>query len=147
MARGGPSLARGLAAGECPDEWNCSHLRTGGGGCRRLCRCRKRGIILTNTFRSNRVALAGYGLANRAVELNTLGVEHSLRGAAGRAEVFGSVGPSGKVLTVGEVTVDELRVAFEEQVDAMASAGSLIHSCQKAVGNSLPSLPVAPAAA
>src|SRR4029079_1383901 len=76
-------------------------------------------IILTNTFRSNRIALAGYGLADRAVELNTLGVEHSLRGAAGRAKVFGSVGPSGKVLSVGEVTVDELRAAFEEQVDAM----------------------------
>src|SRR5436190_83690 len=95
--------ARGLAAGECPDDWNRSHPELvaevgaayAGAGSQ---------IILTNTFRSNRIALAGYGLADRAVELNTLGVEHSLRGAAGRAKVFGSVGPSGKVLSVGEVT-------------------------------------------
>jgi methionine synthase I (cobalamin-dependent) len=81
-------------------------------------------IILTNTFRSNRIALAGYGLAHRAVELNTAGVQHSKRAAAGRARVFGSVGPSGKVLAAGETSESALREAFEEQVDAMAAAGA-----------------------
>jgi methionine synthase I (cobalamin-dependent) len=81
-------------------------------------------IILTNTFRSNRIALAGYGLADRVVELNTAGVQHSKRGAAGRAKVFASVGPSGKVLAAGETDESALRDAFEEQVNAIAAAGA-----------------------
>ncbi len=114
---------RGLAAGECPDEWNVSRPELvasvgaayAGAGSQ---------IILTNTFRSNRIALAGYGLAERVVEMNTAGVELSKRGAAGRAKVFGSVGPSGKVLAAGETTESALCEAFEEQVNAMAAAGA-----------------------
>jgi 5-methyltetrahydrofolate--homocysteine methyltransferase len=115
--------ARGLAAGECPDEWNLSHpdevVSVGAAYADAGSE-----IILTNTFRSNRIALAGYGLADRVVELNTAGVEHSKRGAAGRARVFGSVGPSGKVLAAGETSESALREAFEEQVNAMAAAGA-----------------------
>lgn len=114
--------ARGLEAGECPDEWNLSHPAevTSVGAAYADAGSR---IILTNTFRSNRIALDGYGLADRVVELNTAGVGHSKRGAAGRAKVFGSVGPSGKVLAAGETTESALREAFEEQVNAMAAAG------------------------
>ena len=113
--------ARGLAAGECPDEWNLSHADQVAAVAAAYADAGSE-IILTNTFRSNRIALAGYRLADRVVELNTAGVGHSKRGAAGRAKVFGSVGPSGKVLAAGEVTEDELREAFEEQVNAMAAA-------------------------
>lgn len=115
--------ARGLGLGACPDEWNISHpdevASVGAGYADAGSR-----IILTNTFRSNRIALAGYGLADRVVEFNTAGVKHSLRGAAGRAKVYGSVGPSGKVLAAGETSEAELREAFEEQVNAMAAAGA-----------------------
>jgi methionine synthase I (cobalamin-dependent) len=114
--------ARGLAAGECPDEWNLIHPERvaavaaayAGAGSE---------IILTNTFRSNRIALDGYGLAAKAKDFNKAGVEISLHGAGGRARVFGSVGPSGKVLAAGEITEDELVAAFSEQVEAMAAAG------------------------
>lgn len=114
--------ARGLAAGECPDEWNLSHADQVAGVAAAYAHAGSR-IILTNTFRSNAVALAGYGLSGRVVELNTAGVLLSKRGAAGRAKVFGSVGPGGKVLAAGEITEDQLRDAFEEQVNAMAAAG------------------------
>jgi 5-methyltetrahydrofolate--homocysteine methyltransferase len=115
--------ARGLAAGECPDEWNLSHPDAVTAVAAAYADAGSR-IILTNTFRSNAIALAGYGLADRVVELNTAGVAHSLRGAAGRAKVFASVGPSGKVLAAGEITEDELREAFETQVNAIAAGGA-----------------------
>jgi 5-methyltetrahydrofolate--homocysteine methyltransferase len=114
--------ARGLGAGECPDEWNLSHPSEVAAVAAAYADAGSQ-IILTNTFRSNRIALAGYGLADRVVEVNTAGVAHSIRGAGGRAKVFGSVGPSGKVLAAGEITADELREAFEAQVDAMGAAG------------------------
>jgi methionine synthase I (cobalamin-dependent) len=114
--------ARGLAAGECPDEWNLSHGDQVASVATAYAEAGSQ-IILTNTFRANRIALAGYGLAGRTRELNAAGVAHSIRGAAGRAKVFGSVGPSGKVLAAGEVSEDELREAFAGQVSAMAEAG------------------------
>jgi 5-methyltetrahydrofolate--homocysteine methyltransferase len=114
--------ARGLAAGECPDEWNLSHGDQVAAVAAAYADAGSR-IILTNTFRSNRIALAGYGLAGKVRELNAAGVAHSLRGSAGRAKVFGSVGPSGKVLAADEIGEDELRCAFSEQVRAMAEAG------------------------
>lgn len=115
--------ARGLAVGECPDAWNLSHADQVASVGASYAEAGSQ-IILTNTFRANRIALAGYGMADRVVELNTAGVKLSQRGAAGRAKVFASVGPSGKVLAAGETTEDALREAFEEQVNAMAAAGA-----------------------
>ncbi len=60
-------------------------------------------VILTNTFRANRLALERHGLAEHLREINRLGVEISRRAAAGRARVFASLGPSGKLLMMGEV--------------------------------------------
>ncbi len=114
---------RGLALGACPDEWNVSQPERVASVGEAYADAGSQ-IILTNTFRSNRIALAGYGLADRVVELNTAGVALSRRGAAGRARVFASVGPSGKVLAAGETTECLLREAFEEQVDAIAAAGA-----------------------
>jgi len=115
--------ARGLGVGECPDEWNLSHPDQVMAVASAYADAGSQ-IMLTNTFRSNRIALAGFGLADRAAAFNTAGVTHSIRGAAGRSKVFGSIGPSGKVLAAGEVSDDELRIAFEEQADAMARAGA-----------------------
>jgi 5-methyltetrahydrofolate--homocysteine methyltransferase len=115
--------ARGLSSGECPDEWNLSHPDQVASVGAAYADAGSQ-IILTNTFRSNRISLAGYGLGERVVELNQAGVELSKRGSAGRAKVYGSVGPSGKVLAAGETSESELREAFEEQVRAIASAGA-----------------------
>jgi 5-methyltetrahydrofolate--homocysteine methyltransferase len=115
--------ALGLSLGACPDEWNLSHPDQVASVGAAYADAGSQ-IILTNTFRSNRIALAGYGLADRVVGLNTAGVALSKRGAAGRARVFGSVGPSGKVLAAGETSESALREAFEEQVNAMAAAGA-----------------------
>jgi methionine synthase I (cobalamin-dependent) len=113
--------ARGLTAGDCPDEWNISHPDAVISVASAYANAGSR-IILTNTFRSNRIALSDYGFADRVVQFNAEGVALSKTGAGGQAQVFGSVGPSGKVMAAGEVTADQLRAAFEEQIKAMADA-------------------------
>jgi 5-methyltetrahydrofolate--homocysteine methyltransferase len=114
--------ARGLANGECPDAWNLSHPDRVEEVARAYVAAGS-DIILTNTFRANRLALAGYGLADRTREINRAAVEIARRAAAGQARIFASIGPSGKMLTMGDVSEDDLRKAFAEQVQALAEAG------------------------
>jgi methionine synthase I (cobalamin-dependent) len=115
--------ARGLAAGECPDAWNLGHPDA-------VCAVAAAyaaagsGIVLTNTFRANRLALESYGLAGKLEAINRTGVELSRQGAANRAKVFASIGPSGKMWATGEVAPDALRTAFNEQARALAAAGA-----------------------
>jgi len=65
-----------------------------------------------------------HGLADQLREINLRGVEISRRAAAGRACVFASMGPSGKLLMMGEVSEDELLTAFTEQSQALAEGGA-----------------------
>jgi methionine synthase I (cobalamin-dependent) len=51
-------------------------------------------------------------------------VEISRQAAGGRAKVFASIGPTGKLLMNGEVSEDELLAAFTEQAQALAEAGA-----------------------
>ena len=81
-------------------------------------------MILTNTFRSNRIALGAHGQDVDVAALNAAGVGISRKAAAGRARVFASVGPSGKMLMSEEVTEAELDGAFAEQCRALAGAGA-----------------------
>lgn len=80
-------------------------------------------IILTNTFSANRLALGRFKLENQVLPINQAGVKISRDAAAGRAHVFGCMGPSGKILLVAEVDEKSLYEAFEEQAQALASAG------------------------
>ena len=114
--------ALGLVSGECPDAWNLSHPEQVREVARRYVGAGS-DVILTNTFRSNRIALEGYGLAEETASLNRAGVEHSRHAAAGAASVFASIGPSGKMLMTDEVTADRLADAFREQAEALAAAG------------------------
>lgn len=114
---------RGLPSGDCPDAWNLSHASQVEEVPRAYVEAGSR-IVLTNTFRANRLALASYGLAESVAEINRKGVEISLRAAGEQAMVFGSIGPSGKLLLTEEVSPDELQQAFEQQAVALADAGA-----------------------
>lgn len=116
-------LARGLKPGDCPDEWNLSRPREVEEVAGSYVAAGSR-VILTNTFRSNRITLAGHGLAEKTVELNRAGAAISRRAAGARAKVFASIGPSGKMLMAGETSEDELREAFLEQARALAEGGA-----------------------
>ncbi len=114
---------RGLGLNECPDSWNLTHPQKVLEVAQSYVSAGSR-IILTNTFRSNRIALEGFGLEDRVTEINKAGVEISKRAAGEKSYVFASVGPSGKVLMTEDVSEDELYEVFKEQVDAIKEAGA-----------------------
>ena len=115
--------ARGLSSGACPDEWNLSHAGDVEDVPRAYVQAGSH-IVLTNTFRANRVALESYGLADQALEINRAGAEISRRAAGEQAKVFASMGPSGKMLFAGEISEQDLQAAFVQQARALADGGA-----------------------
>jgi 5-methyltetrahydrofolate--homocysteine methyltransferase len=115
--------ARGLGIGEFPDVWNLTHPDRVAEVARAYAAAGSQ-IILTNTFGANRIRLGAYELSGRAAEINRAAVEISRQAVNGRACVFASIGPSGKLLVNEEVTADELRRAFSDQASTLAAAGA-----------------------
>lgn len=81
-------------------------------------------IILTNTFGGTRFTLERHGLADQTAAINRAGAEISKRAAGDQALVFASLGPTGKMLIMDEVTEEELFDAFVEQAQALAAGGA-----------------------
>jgi methionine synthase I (cobalamin-dependent) len=114
--------ALGLPSGACPDQWNLSHPERVEQVPKAYVEAGSQ-IVLTNTFRANRLAMAAYGLSDKVVQINQAGGTISRRAAGKRALVFGSIGPSGKMLFAGQATEAELHGAFIEQAQALADSG------------------------
>ncbi len=131
LVAGGPVLidggwgtqlqAQGLPAGQRPDLWNLTDPDRVEAVAQSYVDAGSR-IILTNTFQANRFALRDHGDSTAAI--NRAGAEISQRAAGGQAKVFGSIGPSNKMLVTGEVVVEELRDCFVEQAAALAAGGA-----------------------
>jgi len=109
---------RGLPAGTPPDIWNLTHPRRVEAVARAYVEAGSQ-IILTNTFRANSIAME-----DDLDAINRAGVALSKRAAAGRALVFASMGPTGKMLMLGEVTAEQAEAAFRLQATALARAGA-----------------------
>ncbi|GAB4503998.1 MAG: methionine synthase [Anaerolineales bacterium] len=92
-------------------------------------------VIETNTFRSNRITLAEYGLVDRTIEINRVAAQLARRLADEYAEktgqprfVAGSIGPSGKLPSADDpelsnVSFDELADVFREQAVGLIQGG------------------------
>jgi 5-methyltetrahydrofolate--homocysteine methyltransferase len=118
----GTSLsALGLEPGSSTDAWNLSHPERVEQVARSYVEAGSK-IILTNTFGANRYILDKHGLGSDVRKINIAGVEISRRAAGTQSKVFASVGPSGKMLFMGDVTGDGLAAAFREQITAIAEA-------------------------
>ena len=115
--------AKGLQPGECPELWNLSH-RQDVKDIGTAYILAGSNIITTNSFGGNRIKLAQYGLAERTAELNRIAAEIYREAAGPDNYVAGSIGPTGKMLLMGDVTEDELFDAFSEQASALEKGGA-----------------------
>ena len=81
-------------------------------------------VIETNTFGSNRMALARHGLAEQTSAINRAAVEIARSAAGDRAYVSGAVGPTGVRFGVASASERKLaRFALAEQIDTLVLAG------------------------
>jgi 5-methyltetrahydrofolate--homocysteine methyltransferase len=114
---------KGLKPGECPEIWNITHpdevfdiaksyIDAGAD------------MIETNSFGSNSFKLASYGLADKVSEINIAASKISKKAAGETRFVLGSIGPTGKILMMDEVTPEELYQSFKEQAIALEQGGA-----------------------
>jgi 5-methyltetrahydrofolate--homocysteine methyltransferase len=115
--------SKGLKPGECPELWNITHrsevkeiaesyLQAGSD------------IISTNSFGGSRIKLSQYGLGERISEINHAAAAICREVAGKDKHVAGSIGPTGKMLLMGDVSEKELFDAFSEQAMALEKGGA-----------------------
>lgn len=114
---------KGLKADECPELWNLkrpndvleiagSYVEAGAD------------MILTNSFGASPLKLEGYGLEEQTYELNRSAAEISKKAAGEKALVMGSMGPTGKMVMMGEVAPQEVYKGYMEQARGLADGGA-----------------------
>lgn len=117
---------KGLKPGDCPELWAVerpddvkaiatAYFEAGAD------------MVQSDSFGGTSYKLKHYGLADRVAEINEAAARLSAEAAAeagGDKWVIASVGPTGKMLVMGDVTEDELYTAFKEQVIALAKGGT-----------------------
>ena len=121
--------AMDLPAGTCPDAWNADNPEAVASVARSYVEAGSQ-VILTNTFRSNRFVLEHWSLGDRAAELAERGAAISRAAAGETVGVFASIGPSGKIVMMGETPPEEIAAAFAEQAAALAQGGADAILCE-----------------
>lgn len=114
--------AKGLKVGECPELWNITHRDSVLSIAKSYIEAGS-DIIGTNSFGGNKFRLDHYGLTEKQFELNKAAAEIS-REAAGEKIVIGSIGPSGKMILMGDVTEEELYETYKIQAVALKEGGA-----------------------
>lgn len=113
----------GCPPGFCREEWNISKPDLVGQVASDYVEAGSK-ILLTNTFSANKYTLAKHNQEEQVEAFNRAGAEISKRAAGDRAKVFGSMGPSGKMVMMDEVDEAGLFEAFKEQAEALAAGGA-----------------------
>ena len=114
---------KGLKDGECPESWNLNHPEAVLEIARSYVEAGA-DLILTNSFGASPLKLEGYGLEKQAYELNRSAAELSRKAAGERVLVMGSIGPTGKMVIMGEATPQEVYNGFMEQARGLTDGGA-----------------------
>lgn len=114
---------KGLKPGECPELWCTEHPKD-------VLDIAKSYIaagadmIESDSFGGSSFKLAYYQLDGKVSELNEAAARISREAAGDKAWVIASIGPTGKMLAMGDVTEEELYEAFKAQAIALEKGGA-----------------------
>ncbi len=114
---------RGLQPGDCPERWCLERPKDVLGIAQGYIEAGA-DMVKTNSFGGTRIKLGYYGLGDRAAEINETAARLSRQAAGDAHWVIASIGPTGKMLMMEEITEEELYEAFKEQAQALERGGA-----------------------
>lgn len=114
---------KGLQPGDCPELW-CLERPDDVADIARMYIAAGADMVETNSFGGSSYKLEHYGLADRVTEINEAAAAISRATAGDDHWVIASVGPTGKMLLLGDVTEEDLYLSFKDQVTALEKGGA-----------------------